>query len=392
MDQTIALDNDAATASTPRKTNLLILASSLWIGGAEVVIALLARNIDTRFFKVTIGHLKTRGQIGDELVRDGFDVVSVAKVREGRPNYLTFLELRTLIRERQIDIVHTHTTHGLMDAALCKLFNPRLKVIHTFHFGNYPHVKPRVKWMERIFSRFVDRLYAVGRTQRGQLQSLYGFRDSAIGTLWNGVNAPRLGDPAKFRAQYGIPSDTVLIGVIATLIPQKGLPDLMRVARRVLDSGCRARFIICGEGQMRAELEALRRELKLDDDVMLPGWIENAAQVALPAFDVLYQPSLWEAMSVVLLEAMAAKKPIVATRVGEAPHFFEDGVDCLLVTPRDIEGMSAALCRLIASAELRASMGAAAQRSWEKNFTVEHMTRAYEKVYAQVTVPDGSDR
>jgi glycosyltransferase involved in cell wall biosynthesis len=382
MEQPIATATDSA--GTPRKINLLILASSLWIGGAEVVIALLARHIDTRRFNVTIGHLKTRGQIGDELVRDGFDVVAISKVREGRPNYFTFLDLRKLIREREIDIVHTHTTHGLLDATLCKLLNPRLKVIHTFHFGNYPNVKPRVKWMERIFSRGADRLYAVGKTQREQLKKFYGFRDSAIGTLWNGVNAPRMGDPAVFRAKHGIAKDTVLIGVIATLIPQKGLPDLMRVARRIIDSGRDARFIVCGEGLLRAELEALRRELGLDDVVMLPGWVENAAQTALPAFDVLYQPSLWEAMSVVLLEAMAAGKPLVATRVGEAPHFVEDGVDCLLVNPRDIEGMSAALCKVIDDPQLRARMGAAAQRSWEKNFTVDHMTRAYEKVYAQV--------
>ena len=390
MDQPIASANErenapaSAPAATTRRTNLLILASSLWIGGAEVVIAHLARHIDPRRFNLTIGHLKTCGQIGDELKRDGFDVVGVAKVREGRANYFTFVDLLRLIRERKIDVVHTHTTHGLVDATLCKLFMPRLKVIHTFHFGNYPHVKPRVKWMERIFSRGADRLYAVGKTQREQLRQFYGFRESAIGTLWNGVNAPRLGDPAAFRQKYQIPADTVLIGVIATLIPQKGLPDLMRVARRVLDSGRRARFIVCGEGIMRGELETLRRELGLDDVVMLPGWVENAAQTALPAFDVLYQPSLWEAMSVVLLEAMAASKPLVATRVGEAPHFVEDGVDCLLVNPRDIEGMAAALCRVIDDPALRASMGAAARRKWENHFTVAHMTSAYEKVYAEV--------
>ena len=78
------------------------------------------------------------------------------------------------IRERKIEVVHTHTTHGLVDATLCKLFMPRLKVIHTFHFGNYPHVKPRVKWMERIFSRGADRLYAVGKTQREQLRQVLG--------------------------------------------------------------------------------------------------------------------------------------------------------------------------------------------------------------------------
>jgi glycosyltransferase involved in cell wall biosynthesis len=373
-----------ATSSATRKINVLILASGLGIGGAEVVIAHLARNVDRKRFNVTIGHLKVQGQIGNELARDGFDVVGVAPVREGTTNYLTHRHLLKLVRERDIDVIHTHTTHGLVDATICKLFKRNLKVVHTFHFGNYPHVKPRVKWMERIFARGADRLYAVGRTQRDQLQAIYRFRESALEVLWNGVNAPRFGDPAEFRARHGIPADTVLIGTIATLINQKGLPDLIRVARRVRDLGHKARFIICGEGVMRPELEALRRELGVEEEVMIPGWIENAGQVALPAFDVLYQPSLWEAMSVVLLEAMAAGKPLVATRVGEAPHFVEDGVDCLLVNPRDVDGMAAALIKVIENPALRASMGEAARRKWQQHFTVEHMTHAYEKVYAQV--------
>jgi glycosyltransferase involved in cell wall biosynthesis len=79
---------------------------------------------------------------------------------------------------------------------------------------------------------------------------------------------------------------------------------------------------------------------------------------------------------------MAAAKPLVATRVGEAPVFVEDGIDGLIVEPRDIEGMSAALARLIDSRELRTSMGAAALRKWQQHFTVQHMTRAYEQIYS----------
>jgi glycosyltransferase involved in cell wall biosynthesis len=391
MDQSLHITRDPGgqqvsdvAASSTRKINLLILASGLGIGGAEVVIGHLARKLDRQRFNVTVGYLTFSGAISHELVRDGFEVVAVSPVREGRTNYLTSLDLLKLVRERNIDVVHSHTTHGLVDATICKLFVRKLKVVHTFHYGNYPHVKPRVKLMERFFGRRADRLYAVGRTQRDQLQAIYNFRESLLGTLWNGANAPRFADPAEFRARHGIPADTVLIGTIATLIDQKGLPDLIRVARRVRDLGHRARFIICGEGVMRGELEALRRELDVEEEVMIPGWIENAAQVALPAFDVLFQPSLWEAMSVVLLEAMAASKPLVATRVGEAPHFVEEGVDCLLVNPRDIDGMAAALIKVIENPALRARMGAAARTKWQQHFTVEHMTRAYEKVYAQM--------
>jgi glycosyltransferase involved in cell wall biosynthesis len=365
-------------SSSSTKVNLLIVASSLWIGGAENVIRHLAERVDRRRFNVSVCYLEERGQIGEELARAGIDIVGVADSR--KVDYLSFRKLLRVIRSRRIQVVHTHTTHGLVDAALCKLLTPGLKVIHTFHFGNYPHVPSSILWMERVFSRLTDRLFAVGEVQRGQVRSCYGFRDRSIGTVRNGVTLPTSSGDGSFRAQVGA-EDRPLIGTIATLIEQKGLSDLMRVARRVRDMGYNPKFVVTGEGHLRSELESLRRELGLEDDVVLTGWVTNAAEVALPTFDVFFQPSLWEAMSMVTLEAMAAGKPVVATRVGEAAHVIDDGQDGLLTNPGDIDAMASALIRLLASADLRQQMGTRARRKVEEQFTVDRMTQAYEQAY-----------
>ena len=371
---------------SPRKTNVLILASSLWIGGAESVIQHLAQTLDRQRFNVTVCCLKQSGHIGAELAKAGIDIIALgdsdAPKDRARPNYFTFRQLAPVIRSRQIDVVHTHTTHGLVDAVICKLLTRRLKVVHTFHFGNYPHTRPRIMWMERVFSRFADRLYAVGQVQRRQLQQVYGFNEGAIGTVWNGVDTQlHDGDP-EVRARFE-DGDRVIIGTIATYIEQKGLRDLLHTARRVLDAGHRARFVIVGEGQLRAELEELRRELRLENDVLLTGWITHAAQTALPHFDIFFQSSLWEAMSMVILEAMASGKPIVATRVGENPHIIEHGVEGLIVEPKDVDGMAAALGRLIEDEALRRRMGAAARQKVTERFSVAHMTKAYQAIYSE---------
>jgi glycosyltransferase involved in cell wall biosynthesis len=363
-----------------RKTNVLIVASSLWIGGAESVIQHLAMTLDRRRFNVTVCCLKQRGHIGDELANAGIDIVALDEGDKPKVDYFTFRKLATVIRARRIDVVHTHTAHGLVDACLCKLLVPRLKVVHTFHFGNYPHTRPRIMWMERVFSRFANRLVAVGEVQRAQLRRVYGFSDRAIGTVWNGVGIEtHAGDPA-FAKRIGA-DERLIIGTIATYIEQKGLRDLMHIARRVLDAGHKVRFVVVGEGQLRPELEALSRSLGLDGDVILTGWVTHAAQVALPHFDVFFQPSLWEAMSMVVLEAMAAGKPVVATRVGENPRIIEDDVDGLLVDPRDIEGMAAALERLIQDEGLRRRLQEAAQRKVAQQFSVAQMTTSYEDIY-----------
>jgi glycosyltransferase involved in cell wall biosynthesis len=365
-----------------RKINLLVAAAGLNIGGAEVVIKHLVQTIDRRRFNVTVCCIKACGLIGDELVREGIDIVTLSNSAKPKVDYFTFIKLLRLIRLKRIDVVHTHTTDALADAAVCRLLMPRLKLIHTFHFGNYPNLGWRHMWIEQVFSGLANRLIAVGEVQRRQIRDVFRFREGRIGRVWNGVSLSLNQDEGSFRSRVDA-ENCILVGTIATLIEQKGLFDLLAVARKFRDAGNRVRFVIVGDGHLRAELEAKKRELGLDDIVVFAGWVMNAAAVALPAFDVFFQPSLWEAMSIVILEAMAAGKPIVATRVGENFHIIEDEVDGLLVEPKDVNRMAAALGRLIDDPELRCRLGSAASKKVTQQFTVERMTRAYEEIYME---------
>jgi glycosyltransferase involved in cell wall biosynthesis len=375
-------------ARNNQKVNVLIAVSGLGIGGAEVVIQHLAYGIDRRRFNVGVCCIRVRGPIGEELASAGIDIVTLSNSAVPKPDYFAFIKLLRVIREKRIDVLHTHTVNALVAGGLCKLFRPRLKLIHTFHFGNYPHLGSRIMWMEHLFSRLATRLVAVGEVQRQQLRSTYHFGEDSIGMVWNGVPLnSHSGDPS-FRSRVGA-GKHVLVGTIATLIEQKGLRDFLAVAKRFQGAAHKVRFVIVGEGQLRAELEAKRRELGLEDTVVITGWLPNAATVALPCFDVFFQPSLWEAMSIAILEAMAAGKPIVATRVGETPHIIETGVDGLLVNPKDVDGMAEAIGRLVDDPELRHHLGTAAQHKVGRHFTVEQMTRTYEDIYLQAVEPTG---
>ena len=369
-------------ATGSRKINVLLGASTLWVGGAEMVVKHLAQTMDRERFNVTVCHLKQRGSIGNELANSGIDVVGIDAAGSGAVNYLTFLKLRHIVKTRRIHVVHTHMTHALVDASLCKLSMPRLKLVHTFHFGNYPHTEKRVLGLERVFSRVPDRLCAVGERQRQQILRVFGFRDRRIATVHNGVELREPSIDTTFRRSVGA-VDRPLIGTIATFIEQKGLRDLLRVARRCKDVGCPARFVVVGEGHLRHELEQLRRDLDLEDTVHLTGWIQNAAAV-LPTFDIFFQPSLWEAMSMVVLEAMAASRAIVATTVGENPLILADGLTALLVPPGDVDAMASAILGLIDRPERGQAMGHAAREVVRERFTVAHTTRAYERIYSEL--------
>ena len=285
-----------------------------------------------------------------------------------------------------MDVVHTHTTDALADAALCRLVFPRFRLVHTFHFGNYPHASRQKLRIERAFARFADRLVAVGDVQREQIAATFGLSKDGIARVWNGIPGGSAASNGTFRASIGA-QDRIIIGTIATLIPQKGLSDLLMVASRLRQSSSRPLFVILGDGALRAELEAERDRLGLQDTVRFLGWVKDAANVALPDFDVFFQPSLWEAMSIAVLEAMAAGKAVVATRVGENPLIIDHANDGLLVEPRNIDEMTTALLALTSDSGTRLRLGTAAAKKVSQEFSVSHMARAYEALYESILHP-----
>jgi glycosyltransferase involved in cell wall biosynthesis len=367
-----------------RVRNIMLLGSALHIGGAERVIANLAKYLDPTRFNVTICHLKEEGAVGAELKGQGYSVVGVPARREGIQRYLSFRALAKLLDTYRIELVHTHTTYALTDSSFCRVLGlSAVRLIHTFHFGNYPNLPLKYRMMERLASRVPDRLVAVGQEQLGSISAAYGLPTSRLHCIVNGVEAvdPRPDQEWSMRLRE---DDSVIIGTICTFIEQKGLPDLVRVAQALKMRNARARFVVVGDGPLRAEIERQCQSYGLEEYLLFAGWKPNAAVSMMPLFDIFYQPSLWEAMSMVVLEAMAAGKPVVATDVGDNGHVVLHGETGYVVSPRDIDGMVMALQSLIGSVEHQKAFGLAARRRYEDKYTVSAMAREYESVYMQV--------
>jgi len=172
-----------------------------------------------------------------------------------------------------------------------------------------------------------------------------------------------------------------VIASISTLISQKGLEFLLRAAAILRDSGERFQLLIAGEGVLREQLRQLADELQLGEHVRFLGWVPDASHKVLPSCDIFVQSSLWEAMSVVVLEAMAAGKPVVVTSVGENPFVVANEHTGLTVPPGDSAALAQSLQRLLHDPELRRTLGQAARLRYAETFTVQHMIAAYESVY-----------
>jgi glycosyltransferase involved in cell wall biosynthesis len=364
--------------------NVMLLTSSLVMGGAERVIGNLVEHFDQDRFRVTVAHLKERGGIGDQLLERGHDVIGIPRTTQGVGRYLSFRALRKVVRERQIELLHTHTTYALSDGALCRLAGLRqVKLVHTFHFGNYPHLSRRYLMMERFGARAASHLVAVGIEQMGVLQSLYGIAPGRMSAILNGVNQPAVAVDREWEERLRR-DGRVVIGTTATFIEQKGLGYLLDVAHLIEKTGGGAVFVVVGDGGLRSSLEERCRAMGLDRTVLFAGWKPNADATMTPLYDVLLQPSLWEAMSMVVLEAMAVARPVVVTDVGDNRHVVVEGVTGFVVPPRDTEAMADRLRTLISSEPLRRQLGDAGKERHQQRYTAAAMTRAYEQLFDRV--------
>lgn len=358
---------------------IMLANGTLYGGGAEHVIGTLATHLRAAGHVVSVAVIGDGGEVQSELLAAGIDVVTHAA--GGTKGFAAARRLAAAARDRDVDIIHTHDLRSLMDAGMAGIArHHRFRHVHTFHFGNYPHLPRRQLLLESLCARLPAQLVAVGEQQRGRIAEALRVPLDRITTVWNGVDSA---DASAFAPAGGIGAAPI-IGSMSTFGPQKGLPVLLDAARRLRDEGRRFRLVLVGDGDLRPELEAQVRRDGLAEMVTFTGWRPDAVSTLLPGFDVFVQSSNWEAMSVVILEAMAAARAIVATTVGENPRVLESERTAILVPPGDAAALAAGLARVIDDADLRTSLGRQAAEHYRAEFTGEAMTRRYTELYRSV--------
>ncbi len=231
--------------------------STLHIGGAEQVAANLTKHMDRRQFDVTACFLKENGIVGKQMLEAGVDLIPIPGYR-GKKDYFTALKLRKLVKQRRIQLLHSHDIHGLMDAAFCRLTVPGPASRPHLSFRQLPAHFAALRRIERLLWRVPDALIAVGHEQAATIRKLHNIPAERMQVIWNGTDVPTPDLAPEVIAQ--LPRDGApVIGSISTLIPQKGLPDLLQPAALLRQRNKKFLLILAGEGKLRRELENPRR-------------------------------------------------------------------------------------------------------------------------------------
>jgi glycosyltransferase involved in cell wall biosynthesis len=248
--------------------------------------------------------------------------------------------------------------------------------------GYVPQAFPLVKrLMARLLTWPVDRVTAVAKYTGDCMAAQGVYPASRITTVHNAVplGGQELPDRSmEFRQRFGIRLEDSLLVQVSWLVPEKGIDMLLRVFRRVLDARPRTLLAIVGEGPQRGEYEALARQIGVDGSVHFTGSVSKPAENgAFTAGDVYCQMSQWEeACPLVVEEAQAAGRPVVATRVGGIPELILEGETGHLVGRQDEAAAAARLIELLDDPERRKRMGEAARRHARSHFDLgQNVTR-----------------
>jgi glycosyltransferase involved in cell wall biosynthesis len=287
-------------------------------------------------------------------------------------------DLVRAVRAEGPDLLHTHLVHADVYGSIAAR-TTRTPYVSTRHNDDRYLLGP-FRYVDRAFARGARRLIAISDAVRAFLEAA-GHNRARLTTIHYGLDelpdAPS--EPTPERA--GIPARAPLALAVGRLIAQKDHATLLHAFARVHAAQPDARLAILGAGPLEAETHALVASLGLADAVVLPGrteirdWLERA--------DVFVHTSRWEGFGIVLLEAMLAGLPIVATRVSAVPEVVADGATGILVDPGDAEGVARGLGGLFADPERAAQLGAAGYERARSDFSVERMVERTLAVYRE---------
>jgi glycosyltransferase involved in cell wall biosynthesis len=287
-------------------------------------------------------------------------------IREVRPiqDITALFSLVRLFRREKPQIVHTHSSKaGILGRWAARIAGVPV-IFHTVHgFGFNDFQKPLVKniyiWLERITARITTKIVVVSRAnaEKGEKHRVFKRGDWILCRAAISVSEFMQPEPRRLKlAEWGIPENKLVVGMIACLKPQKSPVDFVDVAAAVLKQSSQVHFVLAGDGELRPQVERRIEEHGISAHFTLLGWQTDMPEV-YRNLDVVVLTSLWEGLPCVFSEAMAGDLPIVATNVDGAREAIVDGDNGFLHEPHDIQGMAKSVLKLLQDPELRHTMG-----------------------------------
>lgn len=368
------------------KLRILHVITTINRGGAENHLVDLVIGQLNAGTEVSVAYMKGDGYWRDKLISAGCSVLPLGLRRYGEIKPL--VRLGRLLREFQPDIVHAHMPPAELYSRLAMMVSG---FSGSFVISKHNDERFFSGWGQRFVGRWVlsraKRVIAISGAVHRYVEANLRPQPGQVVTVHYGI------DPGPYRAItpevvsgvrvcWEIPEGAHVIGTVARFVPQKALHVLLKAYANYRTSAVRdSRLVLVGRGPLEGDLKQLAVTLGIESVVVWAGFREDI-QAVMRAFDCFALTSEYEGFGLVLLEAMAAERPVVATAVSAIPEVVVDGVTGILCPAGDVESVAAAFSRL-AEPVLQTSLGEAGALRVEKSFSIDSMVGKTMMIYRE---------
>jgi len=393
-----------------KKAKIIHIITRLDMGGSAQNTLLTALNRDPQRYSVCLikgsSHESAMTEAETQLVNQqlaaaknqGIEITNLSSlVRRISPfnDLKAFVSIFRILRTSKPDIVHTHTSKAGILGRLAAWMARVPIIIHTPHghvfYGHFGRSLSRTfLQIEKLLGRITHHQIGLTPQECNDYLRLRVSKPSNTSMIHSGVDVHRFSKGAKQRIrkrkELSIPADSLVIGYVGWLIPIKGVTYLVSAMAKVAGKYPESLLVLVGKGDDKGDEEIKLKEqverAGLEDKVRFLGWRADVDEI-MGCFDIFVLPSLNEGMGRVLVEAMAAGLPIVASRVGGIPDLVEDGKNGLLVPPADAPALAKAISDLLADKKTRNRMGKAGKKIC-RPYCAEAMVEQIDNLYAAI--------
>lgn len=371
-----------------KKIRLLFVTNSYEYGGSEEYLFMLAKGLDKDMFEISLicHDLPGLKDWARRMEGEGVRVFSISKGASFQKKLCQKVKLF-----KKADIVHLnlpnpqYCTSEILVSFLLTI-PIRIATIHLpiILESKYPLKTKFTTAYLRVVLSTLSRIITVSKTSKELLCKRYGIKGHKVEAILNGIFLEPFTDlqvnQIKKRRELGLKEDDTLIGVVARLDDHKGHKYLVDAAPRIIEAIPSAKFLLVGDGYLRDVLISQSKKLGVYDHFLFLGHRDDVPEI-LGILDLFVLPSLWEGFPFVILEAMASRRPIVASQVDGIPEAIEDGKTGILVPPRDAKRLTDSVIYVLKSPGKAISFGNEGQKRAREVFSWHKMVADTQRLY-----------
>ncbi|BCA54099.1 putative Glycosyl transferase group 1 [Nitrospira sp. KM1] len=341
----------------------------------------MASSLDKTKYRSVVGLFRS-GWLKDQC--EGRGLKTYVLPSDGFLHWKWMRECYRLIGSEKVDLIQAHEFDAIVHGGIVSVL-AGIPMVATVHGKNYFSDKARRRWAYRVLSRRARMVTVSGDLKRFVVEKV-GISSDQVHVIHNGVEGMLVAGSFEIQQQrqdLGIPDEDVVVGVVGNLYPVKGHAYLLDAIPSILKVFPHTIFLLVGRGELEVHLKSQAHDLGIEKKVRFLGLRHDVPKL-LEIMDLFVMPSLSEGLSIALLEAMAAGKPVIVTDVGGNPELVVQGKTGLIVPSKDSGALAAALTAMLTDRNRMKQFGSAGKHRVAEHFTVQSMIGNYQQTYASL--------